>query len=597
MFGAALEEVEGEGSGVENFVVEGADVEAGAELVASFFAEFSDFELAEFVGESLTGVGDVAVGFGLGERLVDVVAEHVIDDLLAGPAHVVKAGVDDEADGAEEFRVEAAVVADGVLVEADLLAELFRVKCPALDVGGGAAAAEFSEARQAGEPLLNGELHVVAGNALMIGDGFVVDEGTLREVGGGDGDAAGVFAVGRAGLVVGAGGGLEGRDGFHGDGRFGQQAEELRQLGLHLRDVFAEIVKDLFGGGGSPLWIFGERGAEAGEVGEALLPGDVRLKRGDAGDLLQAEFVNLFRGQVSGGLVVDGGAVAAFAVGQAFDGECGAAVRGVVGLDEGGEGAVGGNDFVGDGGVDFRGEALLVRIGKAGGKLGQRQLEGVGGDEDVALRGDFGEQEVDGHEAVLLTGAQDVGRLLQGFGDGVQARDVIVVMLDGVEGHGAGQVRELGVGAALLVDGHLVILEGVTLVGALEGSFQQLVGEGVLLGHAVGGDAVEAGKKGVGRAVALRDGGEGEVGQQIVIAVVADGSGAGGKFAEAVLEVVVEELVLRVEALLCGGVGSRAGGCRSRSLSCARSGDQAGRDRQCHGCGNGEKAHDGVSVA
>ena len=88
-------------------------------------AQLADLELAELVAERLGGPGDVAVGLGLDGGLVDGagLAEEV-DDLVAAPALGVDAGVDDQADGAEELAREPAVVADGVLVEADLLAEL-----------------------------------------------------------------------------------------------------------------------------------------------------------------------------------------------------------------------------------------------------------------------------------------------------------------------------------------------------------------------------------------------------------------------------------------------------------------------------------------
>src|SRR5271167_1169876 len=59
------------------------------------------------------------------------------------------------------------------------------------------------------------------------GDGFVVDEGAVGVVGYAYGDAAGAFAVGRAGLIVGGDAGLVGGDGFDGDGAVGQDGEEL----------------------------------------------------------------------------------------------------------------------------------------------------------------------------------------------------------------------------------------------------------------------------------------------------------------------------------------------------------------------------------
>src|SRR5438477_348695 len=81
------------------------------------------------------------------------------------------AGADDAPDGAEQFGVEATVVADGILVEADLFAELLGVEGPALGVGAEAGVeAEFGQAL---ELLLDGELHVVTGNAFVVGDGFI----------------------------------------------------------------------------------------------------------------------------------------------------------------------------------------------------------------------------------------------------------------------------------------------------------------------------------------------------------------------------------------------------------------------------------------
>ena len=169
--------------------MEGADVEFGAEFFLCALAEFEDLELAEFVGAGLRGPRDVAVGFGLDERLVDVVLAHVVDDLIARPALGVDAGVDDEADGAEEFGVEAAVVANGVLVEAHLFAELFGVECPAFGVG--AEAGMEAELGQALELLLHRDLHVMAGDAFVIGDGLVYRRRVrCAIVAGGDDDAA-----------------------------------------------------------------------------------------------------------------------------------------------------------------------------------------------------------------------------------------------------------------------------------------------------------------------------------------------------------------------------------------------------------------------
>src|ERR1700743_395807 len=58
-----LEDVEGDGAGLEDGVVEFADVEGGSLFFLGLGAEFADFELAQFVGEGLAGPDDVAIDF------------------------------------------------------------------------------------------------------------------------------------------------------------------------------------------------------------------------------------------------------------------------------------------------------------------------------------------------------------------------------------------------------------------------------------------------------------------------------------------------------------------------------------------------------
>ncbi len=86
----------------------------------------------------------------------------------------------------------------------------------------------LAELRQAGQLLGDRQLHMMAGNALVIGGGFVVDQRAVGEIGGGDDDAAGALTVWRAGLVVGGRGGLEIRDRLDGDGRARNDGEQLR---------------------------------------------------------------------------------------------------------------------------------------------------------------------------------------------------------------------------------------------------------------------------------------------------------------------------------------------------------------------------------
>ena len=283
---------------------------------------------------------------------------------------------------------------------------------------------------------------MVAGDAFVVGDGFVVDEGAVGVVGYAYGDAAGAAAVGSAGLVVGGGSGLIGGDGFDGDGAVGQDGEELRELGLHLRDVFAEGVEDLFFGGGGVLGVVLDGVAEAGEVFVAGLVGDVGHLGGDALDFVEADLMDLRGSEVGGGLLADGDFVAVLAVGEGGDADGGAAVGGVVGGDEGGEGAVGGRDVSGDDLLDGGGEALAVGFREAGGHFLDGVEEGAGGGDFGGLRGYFFEDEARRHEVVFHAEAEDFGGLGEDSGDLVEAGYVVLVVLDGVEGDGVGEVGE-----------------------------------------------------------------------------------------------------------------------------------------------------------
>src|SRR5215469_14689013 len=105
-------------------------------------------------------------------------------------------------------------------------------------------------------------------NALVIGDGLVIDQRAVRKVGYGDYHASGALAIRSAGHIVGRGGGIEFRDGLHGDRRLGQQGEQFWKLGLHLRDVVSEVVKNLFGRGRNVLRVGFEGSPERSEVSE-----------------------------------------------------------------------------------------------------------------------------------------------------------------------------------------------------------------------------------------------------------------------------------------------------------------------------------------
>ena len=185
----------------------------------------------------------------------------------------------------------------------------------------------LAELRQAGEGLLNGDLQVVTGNALVIGNGLIVDVAAVGGVGNGNGDAAGTFAVGRSALVVGGSGGLEWRDGLDCDRGLGKQVKELRQVRFHLVDVLAEVIDDGLSGNGLVFGIVFDVVSEAAEVIIAVGLGEGRHLCGDAVDFLQADLVDLGGGEVGGGEAAEGGLVAALSAAERVDGERGARCR------------------------------------------------------------------------------------------------------------------------------------------------------------------------------------------------------------------------------------------------------------------------------
>ena len=60
------------------------------------------------------------------------------------------------------------------------------------------------------------------------------------------------------------------------------------------------------------------------------------------------------------------------------------------------------------------------------------------------------------------------GDLIEGSGNGVEARDPVVVILDGGEAERGDELRIVGLDAAHLVDGHLPLLELGGFLGVSE---------------------------------------------------------------------------------------------------------------------------------
>src|SRR3546814_624518 len=107
-------------------------------------------------------LGDVR-SFGGAERVVIIG-----DRLLAAPAIMVEAGVDDQARGAEHIGLQIAELAPRVVcVDAHLVGELFGIKAPALGIDR--ISGEAAEARDARRLLRERDLVVMARRRFVIG--------------------------------------------------------------------------------------------------------------------------------------------------------------------------------------------------------------------------------------------------------------------------------------------------------------------------------------------------------------------------------------------------------------------------------------------
>jgi len=176
-----------------------------------------------------------------------------------------------------------------------------------------------------------------------------------------------------------------------------------------------------------------------------------------------------------------------------------------------------------------------------------RQNEGVSGDHAVGLPGNLFCDEADGNKFIFHAGAEDLFGLEKGLGDLVEAGKVILVVLDRVEGHGEGEVREVCVDASSATgcaEGHLILFEVVVFDALLQLAKEEVVGDEVLLGKAGRVDRLDPGE--VGEVALVPGGGRGErvVPELIVISVVANSRGQGGIHLEGGLPGVVEEGVL-----------------------------------------------------
>ena len=130
----------------------------------------------------------------------------------------------------------------------------------------------------------------------------------------------------------------------------------------------------------------------------------------------------------------------------------------------------------------------------------------------------------------------------------MEARDVVLIVLDGVEGHAERQVRQVGMDAVHLVDRHLVLFQIVVIDALLEYAAEKIVREQILLGESGGRDRLQASEVGdVGGVVAINCS-QGAIPELIVVAIISKGGRAFGAFFEIGLVDLFKEGVLRGDA-------------------------------------------------
>ena len=135
------------------------------------------------------------------------------------------------------------------------------------------------------------------------------------------------------------------------------------------------------------------------------------------------------------------------------------------------------------------------------------------------------------------------GDLVEGFGDGVQAGDPVVVVLDGGEGELGDEVWVGDLDAGALGDGHLPLLEVCGLLAFGEEAQQQFAAGFFPIGQSGGIDGCEAHQEGLLALQFCVDGSHGVVVDLVVVALVADGGGKLGIVLEAIFPVVFEDCV------------------------------------------------------
>src|SRR6185503_10667043 len=140
-----------------------------------------------------------------------------------------------------------------------------------------------------------------------------------------------------------------------------------RKLGLHLRNVAAEVVKNFFCRCGDVFWICLERSPVRSKVGKACLLGDDQHLGLDAFHFVKAKLMYFIGGHVRGSAAVNVILVALLPVRKRGDCKSGAALRRVFLADECREALISRDDISVDGIRDLLRQALLIFVGRRNG--------------------------------------------------------------------------------------------------------------------------------------------------------------------------------------------------------------------------------------
>ena len=216
------------------------------------------------------------------------------------------AGIHHQAAGPPHLVAQAAKIAVGILVEANLQPQALSIQRPALHEGG--EAVEAAEIGQTGQLLLQGKLEVVAGHRFVQRQGFDLVQRPGLEVVGIDIIKAGARPFGRARHIIGGeitrGGKI--RDGADAIGQARQGFEQARQLPIHALEHVGGGLKQGLGRIHVEARVAAQ---EFDELAEAAIEAGLAHNRfhlgADAAHLLQTGLVDGFGRERQGGEITD----------------------------------------------------------------------------------------------------------------------------------------------------------------------------------------------------------------------------------------------------------------------------------------------------